>query len=181
MAYSADSFVADEQPTTAKWNKLWNNDASFNDGSGLNNIQNAITANSSNHLQLVAGTNKLVKLTALRQDNTTNAYKTNAVLLYGWGFILGTSDRHASETVTFGITFDAAPTVVASAAGARVGSDPSAVSDLNSPSSGDLDAVTCDASQPTTTTFVAEIANANNNLNNTVRYGYAWHAIGELT
>lgn len=35
MAYSADSFVADEQPTTAKWNKLWNNDAAFNDGSGI--------------------------------------------------------------------------------------------------------------------------------------------------
>ena len=35
MPYSADTFVADEQPTTAKWNKLWSNDASFNDGSGL--------------------------------------------------------------------------------------------------------------------------------------------------
>lgn len=35
MAYSADSFVADEQPTTAKWNKLWSNDASFNDGTGI--------------------------------------------------------------------------------------------------------------------------------------------------
>lgn len=35
MAYSADTFVADEQPTTAKWNKLWSNDASFNDGSGI--------------------------------------------------------------------------------------------------------------------------------------------------
>lgn len=35
MAYSADSFVADEQPTTAKWNKLWTNDASFNDGTGI--------------------------------------------------------------------------------------------------------------------------------------------------
>lgn len=35
MAYSADSFVADEVPTTAKWNKLWNNDASFNDGTGI--------------------------------------------------------------------------------------------------------------------------------------------------
>lgn len=35
MAYSADSFVADEIPTTTKWNKLWNNDASFNDGSGI--------------------------------------------------------------------------------------------------------------------------------------------------
>lgn len=35
MAYSADSFVADEQPTTSKWNKLWSNDAAFNDGSGI--------------------------------------------------------------------------------------------------------------------------------------------------
>lgn len=35
MAYSADTFVADEQPTTAKWNKLWANDASFNDGTGI--------------------------------------------------------------------------------------------------------------------------------------------------
>ncbi len=37
MAYSADTFVADEQPTTAKWNKLWSNDASFNDGTGIGN------------------------------------------------------------------------------------------------------------------------------------------------
>lgn len=35
MAYSADSFVADEQPTTSKWNKLWSNDAAFNNGSGI--------------------------------------------------------------------------------------------------------------------------------------------------
>lgn len=35
MAYSADTFVADEQPTTAKWNKLWSNDAAFNDGTGF--------------------------------------------------------------------------------------------------------------------------------------------------
>lgn len=35
MAYSADSFVADEVPTTAKWNKLWSNDAAFNDGTGF--------------------------------------------------------------------------------------------------------------------------------------------------
>lgn len=35
MAYSADTFTAGEQPTTAKWNKLWSNDASFNDGTGI--------------------------------------------------------------------------------------------------------------------------------------------------
>lgn len=35
MSYQAGSFVADEQPTTAKWNLLWGNDASFNDGTGI--------------------------------------------------------------------------------------------------------------------------------------------------
>lgn len=29
MPYSADSFTAGEVPTTAKWNKLWDNDADF--------------------------------------------------------------------------------------------------------------------------------------------------------
>lgn len=35
MAYSADTFTAGEVPTTAKWNKLWANDAAFNDGTGI--------------------------------------------------------------------------------------------------------------------------------------------------
>lgn len=35
MAYAAWSVVADEQPTTAKWNILGTNDSSFNDGSGF--------------------------------------------------------------------------------------------------------------------------------------------------
>ena len=44
MAYSADSFSAGEQPTTAKWNKLWTNDASFNDGTGIANMSTSTTA-----------------------------------------------------------------------------------------------------------------------------------------
>lgn len=34
--YVADTFIAGEQPTTAKWNELWGNDASFNNGNGFN-------------------------------------------------------------------------------------------------------------------------------------------------
>lgn len=37
MAYSADSFTALEVPTLTKMNKLWANDASFNDGTGIAN------------------------------------------------------------------------------------------------------------------------------------------------
>lgn len=34
--YTANVFVAGEQPSTAKWNLLWGNDASFNSGNGFN-------------------------------------------------------------------------------------------------------------------------------------------------
>lgn len=54
MAYSADTFVADEQPTTAKWNKLWSNDASFNDGTGI-----AAGAITNSHLATGIGSQKL--------------------------------------------------------------------------------------------------------------------------
>lgn len=35
MAYSALTFTASEVPTLTKWNQLWANDASFNDGTGI--------------------------------------------------------------------------------------------------------------------------------------------------
>lgn len=46
MAYLAQSFIAGEQPSASKWNGLWNNDASFNDGTGIgiNAIQAASLA-----------------------------------------------------------------------------------------------------------------------------------------
>jgi len=37
MAYSALTFTASEVPTLTKWNQLWANDASFNDGTGIGN------------------------------------------------------------------------------------------------------------------------------------------------
>lgn len=42
MGYTAGSFTAGQQPTTAQWNVLWSNDSSFNDGTGIAN--NAINA-----------------------------------------------------------------------------------------------------------------------------------------
>lgn len=70
MAYSADSFVADEVPTTAKWNKLWNNDAAFNDGSGF-----ASGALGSVHASLVNGV-------AVQQvGNQTGAVATGTTVL----------------------------------------------------------------------------------------------------
>lgn len=47
MGYLAQTFVAGEQPTTAKWNIIWSNDASFNDGTGIAGLyKNLLTADS---------------------------------------------------------------------------------------------------------------------------------------
>ena len=62
MAYSADTFVADEQPTTAKWNKLWANDASFNDGTGIGTgaiVSAAIAAGAITNAKLSTTTGEL--------------------------------------------------------------------------------------------------------------------------
>jgi hypothetical protein len=42
LGYTADSFAAGEQPTAAKWNELFANDVSFNNGTGIGT--NAIAA-----------------------------------------------------------------------------------------------------------------------------------------
>lgn len=66
MAYSADTFVADEQPTTAKWNKLWSNDASFNDGTGIADdaiIQRHLSANIVGANEIAAGAVALASVT----------------------------------------------------------------------------------------------------------------------
>lgn len=91
MAYSADSFVADEQPTTAKWNKLWTNDASFNDGTGIatgaitsakiSGIDKSLTTTDSNPYKfkvrrvaaLSLGSSSFQKITFDTEDYDTNS------------------------------------------------------------------------------------------------------------
>lgn len=53
--YTAGNFVADEIPTTTKWNYLWNNDASFADGTG-------ISAGAINNSHIAAGALNVAKL-----------------------------------------------------------------------------------------------------------------------
>lgn len=176
MAYTSWSVVFGEQPSAAKWNILGTNDASFNDGSGLNNISNPITANSAEHLRLVAGTNKLVKTTVLRQDNTTNTYQSgNTVILTGWGFIRSLNGTtYLTKTVTFGVTFAAAPIVLITQNSLYVNaSDATAITQFTSQNT-----------QPTglkgitTTNFVAGIQDAAGSTNN--QFGFMWMAIGEI-
>ena len=176
MAYSADTFVADEQPTTAKWNKLWSNDASFNDGSGLNNLSNPIVANSANHLVLTPGTNKFVKIAVLRQDNTTNAYKNNSIMLTGWGLVAYPAASNVTDTVTYGITFDAIPIPVG-----VFGGDHSSSSTYGAGGNLVEGLLHFKIHTPTTTTFVAQIHKYNGGGNFAAGNAfYQWQSIGEL-
>lgn len=69
MPYTAGSFTAGEQPTTSKWNTLWNNDASFADGTGISN--SVITASK-------LATGAAVATVATAETTTSTSYTSLA-------------------------------------------------------------------------------------------------------
>lgn len=97
---------------------------------GGNNIRNVGEIANSDHLRLTPGANRLVKTAVLRQDNTTNVYKSNQVVLTGWGWIVANDTEEVSESVNFGLTFSEKPVVVASAMGYRDDRDPGDIGDV---------------------------------------------------
>lgn len=64
------------------------------------------------HTVINAGTSKLVKIKALRQDNTSNSYEANDVFLTGWDYVTVSSTDSGFKDITFGITFSSRPIVV---------------------------------------------------------------------
>lgn len=134
------------------------------------------------HITLTPGTSKLVRIAVLRQDNTTNTYTNNSIILTGWGWKLGDGTSNMSEAITFGITFDAAPIVVPGALG-FINSDPDSIDDFNSSAA----FVSTNAYSIATTGFTVGISRAPQGsdaavrvLDNTNRWGYSWIAIGTL-
>jgi hypothetical protein len=78
---------------------------------------------SGGHVVLDPDPDKLVKLAVLRQDNTTNSYLDNQVILTGWGVKQGTGPDQMEESVSFGVTFAEPPIVVVNFAGRSTSSD----------------------------------------------------------
>lgn len=138
------------------------------------------------HITITPGTSKLVKLAVLRQDDTTDTYKNNSVILTGWGWILGDGTSTPNvEAVTFGITFSEIPIVVSSVVGQKNGSHPSNIGDSIAVSSSANMFIVGNYGLATTgfnLTFgkVSVDGNAVSALANTVRYMYSWIAIGQL-
>ena len=127
MSYSADTFVADEQPTTAKWNKLWSNDASFNDGTGIadNAILNRhlssqiVTPNELNldpSSQYVAADQTTTSVTYANLATTGPAATVTiganglALVLFGAGLYTTAAQKYMSVAVSGATTTAAADT-----------------------------------------------------------------------
>ena len=130
------------------------------------------------HIQLSAGTNKLVKTTVLRQDNTANTYQVgNSVTLTGWGVFATGAAANKSETVTFGVTFAQAPIVICTYGG----DDTGGATTYGAGGNEDKGPVCMKAHSVTTTTFVAQAHTADaTNWDANATVFYQWVAIGEI-
>lgn len=138
------------------------------------NLRNRTDITSStDHITLTAGTSKLVRITVLRQDNTTNTYTANSVILTGWGYFRGTGATYASEAVTFGITFSERPVVVGVNSGWK-SSDPAHNGDASSILLGSVG-----ATQSSTTGFTATYSQPHT-FDSYVRIVHSWIAVGQL-
>lgn len=71
MAYTSGSFVFGEQPSASKFNTLWTNDASFNDGTGIFGLYKNLLAVDSNPY----------KFSAYASGNTSITNTTQKVVL----------------------------------------------------------------------------------------------------
>lgn len=130
------------------------------------------------HITLTPGTSKLVKSAVLRQDNTTNTYKNNSIMLTGWGFCLGDGSTAATTTksITFGLTFTEAPTIAVTTLGYKDSSDPSTISDFSATS-----AYVVSGGAVSTSGFTAQGYNlGGGSISASRRVGFSWVAIGVL-
>lgn len=128
------------------------------------------------HIQIIGKGNGLTKVSVLRQNNTTNSYKHNSVMLTGWGVGVPGAATNLSETVSFGITFAAIPIVVLCFGGDNVsGSTTYGAGAVQRQAAGGW------AHTISTVDFVARcqsFAGANWTAGDTVFY--QWIAVGEL-
>jgi hypothetical protein len=89
--YSADSFTALEIPTLAKMNKLWSNDASFNNGTGI--ADNAILTR---HLTNLNVTTAKMKPTYVKNTAGNGNASTRQTIGTGVATLTGTQFSYTS-------------------------------------------------------------------------------------
>lgn len=134
-----------------------------------------ITAPSTDHIVLTPGTSKLVKTAVLRQDDTTNAYKNNTVILTGFGVITQDGTATSVETVTMGVTFAAVPVILLASLGMNFAT--ATVPQTGSRGKNSIGQV----DQLATSSFRAAVYSVDGTSATLNQYThYSWIAIGEL-
>lgn len=178
MAYAAWSVVFGEQPSAAKWNILGANDASFNNGSGIQPTNAIVAASGGLDLRGASANGVLLQLrTQTDNANSIASATTNALKIQsGWGAVIGVAANSVTETVTFPTAFSVAPIVSMQYIGFKTGSSyPTTITDTTAGAN-----QLCGAGNITTTNFAAMVADkvTATNLSTTIVYAYTWIAIG---
>ena len=174
--YVADTFVAGEQPTTAKWNELWGNDAAFNSGAGFND--SVIVAR---HLAAGAVTAPAIlnynipyqKDNSNTISNTTS--NTNVLMQVGWGQVVGNNSTNVADTVTFPTSFTTVLGLVVTLGGVKTSPAAASITDLTL---GYTTVAEVSWSNLTNAGFQLDMNRSTTTFATTAFYGYTWMAWG---
>jgi hypothetical protein len=150
---------------------------------GVLSVASEITqAGAADHLVLTPGASKLVKMAVLEQDDTTDTYVNDEVVLTGWGYWQGNGvDTLLTKNINFGVTFLARPKIVITLLGGKGSSAPTHIGDF-----GDYFAQTGGnwwispfpyATSTSGSTISARVENAPSNV---TFLGFSWIAIGPI-
>jgi len=147
------------------------------DGIKLKDGNSIANTGAADHITITPGTSKLVKVAALRQNMASNVYENNSVILTGFITILGSAVAELSFSVTFGITFAAAPIILLGSMLSKNSTvAPVLISDCAGLAAGNI---SIDITAPSTTGFGIILHRWDANFG-AIQYGVAWTAIGVL-
>lgn len=128
MAYASWSVTFGEQPSAAKWNILGTNDASFNDGSGIQPSNPIIAASGGLDLR-GNGTNGVLLQLRTKEVSTANT-RSSLKFEVGMDFIEGDGTSRISKAITFPTAFSTAVVAILFGNnGVNLAADPTTIAD----------------------------------------------------
>lgn len=164
MAYVAWSVVFGEQPTAAKWNILGTNDASFHDGTGIDDD--------------VILTRHLIENFAKSRykETASNSSESGLLFQYGHHSFVGNSTATYETTITLPQAYTTLLAVGGTFVGAKSGAIASNIKQYTTTltSSG----ITIHARPLNDSSFELGVSRQSGTLVNTSSFGAAWWAIG---
>ena len=139
MAYQLFEVAFGEQPSATKWNYLGDNDASINDGTGINPANNQYLNwqgdNSKTRQGLIKlGSDDYIKLGSIWYQNnlsTNNSKKNDVTMITGWSYAEsdGTASSLTFDPIILPASFDQWLCLTVESQDSNVGSDPSSYID----------------------------------------------------